>query len=349
MAASYFTASTTGHCEHPQFHGPLPENHHVCQGEGAGHTHHHQHYLQHHQAGVAIRPRQRRALTISLLISLFMMLVESVVGWVSGSLMLLSDAIHMLSHVLAIGVGLLALRLAAQPCGEHLPFGLYRLEVLGALLNGLGLAGFSGWIIYEGVERLVNPVTISGNEIALVAGLGLVVNLVSVVVLHRAGVEDLNTKGTWYHLLADALSSVIVLIGALVFLQTGWAAIDPILSILVALLIGRWAFGLLHEAMSILLERKPEHIDLTELKRHLNDDFPEIRHIHDLHVWEITTHYICLSAHVVIEDRQLSETHQLRTMIAARLRQHFGIGHAVIQFESCSPPFTSYAETADPE
>ena len=320
-------------CEHPQFHGPLPpleRHHHRRHGEDCQHSHG-------HLSGVVTgpaRPRQYRALLISLGISLAMMFLEMVAGLLTGSLMLVSDAIHMFSHVLALGIGLLALRLASRPCGEHLPFGLYRLEVLGALLNGLSLLGLSLWIIYEGFARLMRPVAIDGRELLVIAILGLVVNLASLIVMHRAGIEDLNTRGTWYHLLADALSSLLVVIGAIVYLQTGWTMIDPLLSLLVAVLVAKWAVGLLGEAGVILLERKPDHIDLAELGTRLHAEFPEIVQIHDLHIWEITSHYICFSAHIVITDRRLSETHHLRTAIASRLRQSFGIGHAVIQFES---------------
>lgn len=262
-----------------------------------------------------------------------MMVIEFVAGWMSGSLMLAGDALHMLSHVAALGISLMAIKLANRQCGDHLPYGLYRLEVLAALLNGLGLAAFSMWIVYEGIERLWNPVHISGHELVVVATLGLIVNVLTAVILFRAGMEDLNTKSAWLHMLADGASSVVVVLGAVVIVFTGWRAIDPLLSILVALVVGKWSWNLLHEALMILLERKPVHINLTELETHLLHAFPEIRDIHDLHVWEITSHYFCLSAHIVLDDMKLSDTQQVRAAVAEDLRKHFGIGHAVLQFE----------------
>jgi cobalt-zinc-cadmium efflux system protein len=185
----------------------------------------------------------------------------------------------------------------------------------------------------EGIGRLLRPVAVSGHELMVVAVLGLAVNVVTALILFRSGLEDLNAKGAWLHMLADGVSSVVVVIGAVVIVFTGWWAIDPLLSILVALVVGKWSWGLLRDATSILLERKPDHILLKELERNLLQEFPEIRDIHDVHVWEITSRYICLSAHVILADVKLSETQQIRAALAEHLRQRFGIGHAVIQFE----------------
>jgi cobalt-zinc-cadmium efflux system protein len=315
-------------CPHPHLHAPLPSepHHHGNRHEHLTDDHQHHHSRSH-------RPRQQRALWLCLILTLLMMVIEVAAGWISGSLMLTSDAAHMLSHFAALGISLMAIKLAHKPCSDDLPYGLYRLEVLAALLNGLGLAGFSLWIIYEGIERLLHPVAVSGHELLVVAVAGLAVNMVTALILFRSGLEDLNTKGAWLHMLADGLSSVVVVIGAVVIVFTGWWAIDPLLSILVALVIGKWSWGLLRDSVDILLERKPNHIKLEEVEKHLLREFPEIRDIHDVHVWEITSHYICLSAHVILADVKLSETQQIRTAVAEHLRRRFGIGHAVIQFE----------------
>ncbi len=315
-------------CLHPQSHAPLQAG--ACPGH---HDHDHGHSHHHHHHDHAHRPEQRRALRVCLLLTVGMMAIEFAAGWMSGSLMLTSDAVHMLSHVAALGVSLMALSLAGRKCGDRLPYGLYRLEVLAAMLNGLGLAGFSAWIVYEGIDRLRHPVDISGRELLIVATIGLIVNAATAVILFRAGMEDLNTRGAWLHMLADGISSVFVVLGAIVVVFTGWRAIDPLLSILVALLVGKWAFDLLRDASMILLERKPDHIDLRELEACLLREFPEIRDVHDLHVWEITSHYLCFSAHVVLDDVKLSDTQRLRAALADELRKRFGIGHAVIQFE----------------
>jgi cobalt-zinc-cadmium efflux system protein len=270
-----------------------------------------------------------------------MMFVEFAAGWVTGSLMLTSDAVHMLSHAAALGVSLLAIVLARRQLGTHFPFGLYRVEVLAALLNGLSLAGFSCWITYEAVLRLLHPVAVSSRELIIVAVAGLIINILTGVILYRAGVEDLNTRGALLHMLADGFSSVVVVFGGILMAYTGWQKIDPILSILVSLLIAKWSWSLLRDAVLILLERKPDHLDLTAIENELRATFPEIRDIHDFHVWEITTHFLCCSAHIVLDDMRLSETQNLRTELATHLQRRFGIAHPVLQFEcSAVPPVT---------
>jgi cobalt-zinc-cadmium efflux system protein len=326
-------------CCHPNTHAPISMSH--------GHGHHHDHHRHdghhgrldenHHNPYyynlTAHRPRQRRALLISLALTALMMVIEFAASWMTGSLMLTSDAVHMLSHAAALGVSLLAIMLARRQLGDHLPFGLYRIEVLAALVNGLSLACLSLWIIYEAVTRLLRPVNVTSHELIVVAALGLATNAVTAIILFRAGYEDLNTRGALLHMLADGFSSVIIVTGAVVMAYTGWAFIDPALSIVVSLIIGKWSWGLLRDSSLILLERKPDHVDLAEIERELLGEFLEIREVHDLHVWEITTHFLCLSAHIVLDDLRLSETQRVRAAIIERLRRRFGIAHAVIQFE----------------
>jgi cobalt-zinc-cadmium efflux system protein len=314
-------------CCHPQTHAPISmgkcHDHQSRDGHHDGHSHN----------LAAHRPRQRRALLISIILTVLMMVVEFAAGWLTGSLMLTSDAVHMLSHAAALGVSLMAIMLARRQLGDHLPFGLYRVEVLAGLVNGLSLAGFSLWIIYEAVTRLFHPVNVTSRELIVVAALGLVINAVTAIILFRAGYEDLNTRGAMLHMLADGFSSVVIVAGAIVMAYTSWVFIDPVLSIVVSLVIGKWSWGLLRDSTLILLERKPDHVNLADIERELLGEFLEIRGIHDLHVWEITTHFLCLSAHIVLDDLPLSETQRVRAAVIESLRRRFGIAHTVIQFE----------------
>jgi len=262
-----------------------------------------------------------------------MMVVEFVAGSLTGSLMLVSDAIHMLSHATALGISFLAILLAQRGTGDELPFGLYRVEILAALLNGIGLAGFSLWIIYEGILRILHPVAILGPAMTAVACVGLAVNLATAVILRRSGLEDLNTKSAFLHMLADTFSSVAIVVGGIIISLTDWALVDPLLSLVVAGVVVKWSWDLLRDSTLVLLERKPDHLNWQDVQEKLVQEFPEIKNMHDPHVWEITSQLTCLSAHMVLDDVKLSEAHRIRARVADYLRYQFGIGHIVIQLE----------------
>lgn len=307
-------------CSHE--HKPIIHHSHAH-----GKHEHHTHEIDVH------RPQQRRALLICVVLTAVMMVVEFVAGYLTGSLMLVSDAIHMLSHATALGVSLLAVVLAQKKTNDHLPFGLYRVEILAALFNGIGLAGFSIWIVYEGILRILNPVDILGPELTAVALIGLAVNLTTAVILQKAGLEDLNTKSAFLHMLADTFSSVAIVIGGVIISFTNWVIVDPILSMVVAVLVARWSWSLLRDSVLILLERKPDNVSISKIQTELKAEFPTIKDIHDLHIWEITSQFVCLTAHIVLDDMKLSETQRIRSSIIEHLEHHFGIAHAVIQVE----------------
>ena len=232
-----------------------------------------------------------------------------------------------------LGISFLAIRLAQRGASDELSFGLYRVEILAAFLNGIGLAGFSLWIMYEGVLRMLHPVAILGPAMTAVAFIGLVVNLATAVILRRAGLEDLNTKSAFLHMLADTFSSVAIIVGSIILSLTNWIIIDPLLSLVVAGVVVKWSWELLRDSILVLLERKPDHLNWREVQEKLRQEFAEIKNIHDSHIWEITSQLTCLSVHIVLEDMQLSEAHRLQTRIAEYLKRQFGIGHVVLQLE----------------
>ena len=324
---SHSLAQSLFPCRHA--HEPLlktPEEHGMEDGGSENEAPHTHTFAVH-------RPHQRRALLFCVLLTATMMVVEFVAGWVTGSLMLMSDAIHMLSHATALGISFLAVVLARRTPSDELPFGLYRIEILAAFLNGVGLAGFSLWIVYEGILRLLHPVAIPGPTMTAVALIGLTVNLATAVILRKSGVEDLNTKSAFFHMLADTFSSVAIVVGGVVLSLTHWTVIDPVLSLLVAGVVVKWAWGLLRDSVLVLLERMPPHLDWHILQEQLMQKFPEIKNVHDPHVWEITSQLTCLSAHLVLDDVPLSEAHRLQVRITEYLRRQFGIGHVVLQVE----------------
>ncbi len=262
-----------------------------------------------------------------------MMVIEIVAGMLTGSLMLISDGIHMLSHATALGISLLAIVIARKKIGEHFPFGLYRVEILAALFNGISLAGFSLWIVYEGILRIIHPVVILGPELTAVALVGLGVNVTTAVILRRAGLEDLNTRSAFLHMLADTFSSVAIVLGGIIIVFTNWYIVDPILSVLVAVLVGKWSWDLLRDSTLILLERKPDNIDSAAVETRLKQEFPEVRNVHDIHIWEITSQFICITLHLVLDDMKLKDTDLIRSKVSNYLQQEFGFGHSVIQTE----------------
>jgi cobalt-zinc-cadmium efflux system protein len=266
-------------------------------------------------------------------LTLVMMVVEFAAGIITGSLMLISDAVHMLSHAAALGISFLALMLAQRTAGQAFSYGLYRVEILAALANGLTLAGFTVWIAYESVQRILDPVAVSAGEVTIVALIGLAVNVTTALILSRAGLEDLNTKSAFLHMIGDTLSSVAIVAGGVLIYFTGWRLVDPILSLVVAFVIGRWSWGLLRDSTLILMERKPAHVDLAEVAEKLLAEIPEIRAVHDLHVWEITSQFVCLSAHIIVDDMPVKATQAIRDSVNHVLEHDFGIGHAVIQVE----------------
>lgn len=303
--------------DHPHFHRPLT------------HTSHHHHHHSHSH-----RPEQRRALFLCVLITSLMMVVEVIAGIYTGSLMLLSDAIHMFSHAFSLVVSYAAVRLAAKPASTRESFGFFRVEILAALVNAIGLAFFSLWIVYESILRIIEPVPILGKELTFVAIAGLIVNLGTAYLLGRAGTEDLNTRSAFLHMLTDTISSVAIVLGGIFIVFTGWYLIDPLLSLLIALLVARWASDLLRNSLRILIEATPQNIDLVGIQKDIDDYSDSIRRVHDLHVWEITSQFVCLTAHLEISDMKLSEADLIRQKIQHMLNEKYHIAHSVIQIES---------------
>jgi cobalt-zinc-cadmium efflux system protein len=268
-----------------------------------------------------------------MVLTLGAMIAEIVGGLVTGSLMLLSDAVHMFSHAVSLGVSWCAIWMAARPRTPRSHYGLFRAEILASLVNGIGLLGLSGWIVVESIERLRAPVEIMGPELIVVAVVGLVVNVLTAWILARSGAEDLNTRSALLHMLGDLFSSVVIVIGGVVLMATGWVWLDPLLSMLVAFVILWWGVGLLRSSCSILLERAPEGLEPDEVLAAMRAE-DGVEDVHDLHIWEITSGYVCLTAHVLVEDTRVSETGALRETLCDVLWKRFHVAHVTLQVET---------------
>jgi len=281
----------------------------------------------------------RRKLLWAILLTGLVMVIEVIGGVVSNSLALLSDAGHMLTHLLALSISFLAAIFSSQPATRKKTFGFYRLEILAALLNGFLLLGVTVWIFYHAYQRFYQPEPVASLEMMAVAFIGLVTNLVTVVLLRPSTEKSINFKSAFLHIIGDTLSSGGVVLAAGVIYFTGWWFLDPLVSVAISLLILYWSFRLMMDSVDILLEATPKEIDPDRVVEAVQV-IEEVRDVHDVHVWTLTSGMYALSAHVAVRDMPLRDTTHLLKKINFLLCQRFKIGHAAIQLEaeSAMPP-----------
>jgi cobalt-zinc-cadmium efflux system protein len=257
------------------------------------------------------------------------MVAEVIGGVLSNSLALLADAGHMLTDIAALGLSVFAMRLARRPPSARRTYGYARFEILAALVNGAALLVISGLIVVEAWERMRAPAAIDGAIMLSVASAGLVVNVMGALLLHRHAHDNLNVRGAYLHVLGDLLGSVGAIAAGIVVLTTGWTAADPLVSVVNALLILASAWRLVREAAEVLLESAPSHVDLEAVLADLAG-IDGLDEVHDVHVWTLTSGFVALSAHGVVDDPTL-HTHildEVRTRMQAR-----GIAHVTFQIE----------------
>jgi cobalt-zinc-cadmium efflux system protein len=236
----------------------------------------------------------------------------------------------MFTDVIALGLGLFGVWIADQPATEYKTYGYHRAEILVALINGLVLWLVVLWVFWEAWQRLMAPPSVRGVGVLGVAVVGFGVNLVSAWMLSGAASHNLSVRGAFLHVISDLLGSVGVIAAGIVILITGWNAADAVASIIIAILILVSSFGLIREAVDVLMESVPRHIDLDELRRTL-EAVPGATEVHDLHVWSLTTGHYALSAHTVVEEGVTGD-HILAEM-SDRLAERFDIHHVTIQLE----------------
>ena len=261
--------------------------------------------------------------------------VEIVGGLLTGSLALLADAAHMLSDNLALAVALLAVWLAGRPSTPERSFGYQRAEILAALANGVILLVLAIWIFVEAWGRLSDPPDVLAGWVALVAVVGLAVNLAAAAILHRAGHDTLNMRAALRHVLADAMGSAGVLVAAFVILVTGWRYADPLASMAIALLILASSWSIVRDSVHVLLEGAPRGMDTRTLGRRMTQ-VPGVVEVHDLHVWTITSGFPALSAHVLVERHE--DCHARRRELEEMLLNEYGIEHTTLQVDHVAPP-----------
>ncbi len=282
-----------------------------------------------HPRHVSARSNRRR-LIIALVLAASYMVAEVVGGLLTGSLALLADAGHMVSDVFALSLSALAITIAQRPATPRRTYGYYRTEILAALVHGVLLVCVAVYIFIEAYRRLDSPPEVLGGPMLLVAAGGLVVNVVGLFILNAGKDESLNIRGAWLHVLSDALGSLgVIAAGALVWVF-GWYWADPVASILIAMLVVYASWSLVAEALAVLMEGAPAHIDVEEVERSIAE-LGGVLAVHDLHVWTITSGMVSLSGHVVATDGRTGSS--LLQEICDLLHGRFGIDHATIQIE----------------
>jgi cobalt-zinc-cadmium efflux system protein len=280
----------------------------------------------------AYAPTLRNMLAV-LLITAGIMVAEIVGGLLANSLALLSDAGHMLTDILALGMSLAAMRFAQRPPTSSKTFGLYRLEILAAFFNGMLLLFISFYIFYEAYHRLVEPREIKGLFMLGVAVIGLLANGVGILILRKSALKNLNVKSAFFHVIGDTISSGGVILGGLVIIYTGWYMIDSLMSIFIGLLILRGAYGLVKESIDIFLEATPKEIDMDKMVGDLLR-IEGVKDVHHLHLWTITSGIYAMSAHVLIDDLLISKSNRILDEIERLLQDRYSMEHTTIQFES---------------
>jgi cobalt-zinc-cadmium efflux system protein len=272
----------------------------------------------------------QRKLAIALALILGFMAAEVTVGVLSESLALLSDAAHMLTDAAAIGLALVAARLAQRPARGAMTYGLGRAEILSAQFNGATLLVLGLLIVYEGVRRLVDPPDVPGIPLLVVALAGIVVNLVAARVLASAERRSLNVEGAFQHILTDLAAFIATAVAGVVILATGFTRADGIAALFVAAIMLRSAYGLLRASGRVFLEAAPEGVDVPALGRAMAAQ-PGVTEVHDLHVWEVTSGFPALSAHVLVGTRQ--NCHDTRRALERLLHEEFAIEHTTLQVD----------------
>lgn len=271
-----------------------------------------------------------RRLTLVFALTAGFMVVEAIGGWVSGSLALLADAGHMLTDVGALGLTLFTAWIARRPANATKTYGYLRWEIIAALINGATLFGLAVWVVVEAIGRIDHPQPIQGGLFFVIALTGLLVNLVSIYVLHGAHKDHLNTRGAYLHILGDLLGSVGAVIAAIIVIQTGWTLADPIISVLLSLLILVGAWRLVRESTDVLLEAVPAHVSMEQVAERMRA-VDGVTAVHDLHVWTVASGMVAMSGHALVPDLDAHPgvLAEIRKAVA-----QLGISHVTIQLES---------------
>lgn len=301
-----------------------------------GHHHDHGHGHSHgHNQFEESREGNKKGLIIALIITTGIMILEFFGGLVTNSLALLSDSGHMLSDASSLFLSLIAIWFASRPPSPRKTYGFYRFEILAALFNGVTLFVIAGFIVREAYGRFFEPPTVASGSMMLIASIGLIANLISAWSLMRKGdvKNNVNLRSAYLHVLGDALGSIGAIIAGILMLLFDWYVADPIISVLVALLILKSAWGIIKHSVHILMEGTPITIDQEKVREALTE-IDGVINIHDLHIWTITSGLDSLSCHILIDDNRDSQ--EILQQAISKINETFQIEHTTIQVETSS-------------
>ncbi|UXU66902.1 cation diffusion facilitator family transporter [Staphylococcus agnetis] len=291
-------------------------------------------YYFHHVEHRKLQKSSKKTLWASLIITLFFTIVEFAGGILSNSLALLSDSFHMLSDVIALGLSMVAIYFASRKPTAKYTFGYLRFEIIAAFLNGLALAIISIWIFYEAIMRIIYPKPVESGLMLVIATIGLIVNIVLTIILMRSlkSENNINIQSALWHFIGDLFNSVGVILAVVLIYLTGIQMIDPILSMVIAVVILRGGYKIMRNAVSILMESVPEHLDTDEIM----DDMKrvdQVLDVHEFHLWSITTEHYSLSAHVVLDSKSGHDAYETINKLERLLKEKYGLSHTTLQIE----------------
>ncbi|MGX9932890.1 cation diffusion facilitator family transporter [Virgibacillus salarius] len=279
----------------------------------------------------------KKTLMISFIIITSYMIIEAIGGFITNSLALLSDAGHMLSDAISLGIALLAFTLGEKAANYSKTFGYKRFEILAAVLNGVTLVIIAIFIFYEAIQRFQNPPEVASTGMLIIASIGLLVNILVAWIMMRGGdvEENLNMRGAYLHVISDMLGSIGAIIAALLIMFFGWGWADPLASVIVAVLVLRSGYYVIKSGIHVLMEGTPQNVEVDDVIQTIQNT-KGIQGVHDLHVWSITSGLNALSCHAVVGDQMsIAESEQLLRQIEHDL-EHKNIHHMTIQLETPS-------------
>lgn len=321
-----------GH-EHDHDHGHAFSEGHPTRPEAAeaGGGHNHDHGLEGHATAGG---KHRRKLVLVLCITFSVFFIQVIGAFISGSLALLADAGHMLTDATGVLIALIATFIAARPATSKRTYGLMRVEVLSAMINGIVLSVICIVIVYTAIQRIGSEVEIETGPMLIAAIAGAVANLISLLILQSGQKESINVRGAYLEVLGDLIGSGAVIIAGFIILFTGWNWVDQVAAFAIALLIAPRAYSLLKDVVRILLESTPKDVDLDQTREHMLS-VPGVELVHDLHAWTITSGVNAMSAHVVVDEDTLDwdRYDQILDELHACLGEHFDTNHCTIQLE----------------